>query len=192
MKRAQRQEFDENAEQPEQEQPARPRTWECSANGCPHVGAIRMPGHAQLVCGAHAMAEPRLWQRVTDVLREHRELLAACRLACSQPMGYRRADTDAARALLDTALSMPTGLADFLEPSLSDRVQRAGVRSKIIAMRVERAIVELSLVGAKRKAGEKAQRDPDSAVDQHERRFGDLLARAGAKVDQLRDLAGRA
>ncbi len=189
MKHAKRQEFDENADQSEQEQPGRPRTWGCSANGCPHVGAIRMPGHAQLLCSAHAMAEPRLWQRVTDVLREHSELLAACRTACSQPMGYRRADTDAARALLATAMAMPTGLADFLEPGLSDRVQHAGVRSKIIAMRVERAIVELALVGAKRKAGEKAQRDPDSAVDQHERRFGDLLARAGAKAEQLRELS---
>lgn len=191
MKRAQRQEFDDQA-QDAPDEPAKPRTWECSANGCPHVGSIRMPGHSQLLCSAHAMAEPRQWQRVTDVLLQHRELLATCRVAVAQPMGYRRADTDAARQLLDTALAMPTGLSDFITPSTRDHARHAGVRSRIVALGVERAIVELALVGAKRKAGEKPQRDPDSAVDQHERRFGDLLARAGAKVEQLRDLTGRA
>ncbi len=191
MKRAQRQEFDDQAQEAPAEA-AKPRTWECSANACPHVGSIRMPGHSQLLCCAHAMAEPRQWQRVTDVLLHHRELLAACRAAVAQPMGYRQADTDAARQLLDTALAMPTGLADFIAPGIRDHARHAGVRSRIVALAVERAIVELALVGAKRKAGEKPQRDPDSAVDQHERRFGDLLARAGAKVEQLRDLAGRA
>lgn len=191
MKRPQRQQFDEERDESASSRSG-PRVWECSANGCPHVGAIRLPGYSDPLCAAHAMSEPRHWQRVTGAIVQHRELLAACRLATSQACGMRELDTQNARALLETAELMPTGLGDFLPPALREKARAAGVRSKVVAMAIERAVVDLALVGAKRKAGDVPKVDEDGEVASAERRFSSLLADAITKVEDLRQYQGMA
>lgn len=189
MKRPQRQEFDENSVDAPHEQD-QPRVWRCAANGCPHVGSIRLPGHAERVCSAHAMAESRHWQRVTAVLVQHRELLAACRVASAQACGMRGVDIENAQALFDTAELMPTGLPEFLPADLRDKAQNAGVRSRVVALAVEKAVIDRALVGAKRKAGQEPQVDEEGEVATAGRVFSSLLAQAVSKVESLREYLG--
>lgn len=163
-----------------------PRSYSCSAYGCPHVGAIRLPGSQGLLCEAHAMADPRHWQRITGVLRDHADLLHACRSAMTFPTGLRKEDTDTAKMLLDMAELMPTGVAQRLPSELRGHVRNAGVRSRVVAQAVNRAIVDLALVGTIRRSGP-PQVDPDSEVSKIRSELGRLLDRASQSLTQLHE-----
>ena len=174
---------DEDPAAPEAAQPPKPRTWECQARGCPHVGAIRTQGSSLPLCAAHASAPSQHWDAISKRLRRYSELLRAVRAACGYP-AFDAEDEAYARGLLDlAAVSGITGVDEA-------KVMRAVAKTRTAAYWVEQAVTVKVLHGIEKVKPEDGEEPAATEIDRMRSGLQQLLAE-GARHAEERAAARR-